>query len=104
MAGCIQASLAVRLLGCIQMSQSVPNILIAPATHTGGMSTLAGVAAAEPVQVAAFGDSGPGASAGMPLRAIEVAVPARAAGRAAGLLRKVAFMRAQRPPDAPAQA
>jgi hypothetical protein len=56
------------------------------------LATLAAVAAAEPVQVAAFGDSGPGASAGMPLRAIEVAVPARAAGRAAGLQSMLAFV------------
>ena len=36
-AGRIQASLAVRLLGCIQMNHLVPNILIAPVTHTEGM-------------------------------------------------------------------
>ena len=35
MAGYMQASLAVGLFGCIQMNQLVPNILIAPATHTG---------------------------------------------------------------------
>ena len=35
MAGRMQVSLAVRLLGCIQTNQLVPNILIAPATHTG---------------------------------------------------------------------
>jgi hypothetical protein len=35
MVGRIQVSLAVRLLGCIQTGQIVPNILIAPATHTG---------------------------------------------------------------------
>jgi hypothetical protein len=35
MAGHMQVSLAVRLLGCIQTNQLVPNILIAPATHTG---------------------------------------------------------------------
>jgi hypothetical protein len=56
------------------------------------LATLAAVAAAEPVQVTAFGDSGPGASAGMPLRAIEAAVPARAAGGAAGLQSMLAFV------------
>jgi hypothetical protein len=35
MAGHIRVSLAVRLLGCIQTDQLVPNILIAPATRTG---------------------------------------------------------------------
>jgi hypothetical protein len=42
MAGRIQASLAVRLLGCIQINHLVPNILIAPATHTEGMRPKAG--------------------------------------------------------------
>jgi hypothetical protein len=35
MAGHMQVSLAVPLLGHIQTDQIVPNILIAPATHTG---------------------------------------------------------------------
>ena len=35
MIGRIRVSLAVRLLGCIQTNQLVPNILIALATHTG---------------------------------------------------------------------
>jgi hypothetical protein len=38
MAGYIQVSLAVRLLGWVQINQLVPNILIAPATHTGTRS------------------------------------------------------------------
>jgi hypothetical protein len=35
MAGRIRVSLAVRLLGWVQINQLIPNILIAPATHTG---------------------------------------------------------------------
>ncbi len=68
------------------------------------LAALSALAAAGPVQVTAFGDSGPGASAGMPLRATELAVPARAAGSAAGLRSMLAFVRAQRPPYLPAQA
>jgi hypothetical protein len=68
------------------------------------LTTLAALAAAEPVQVMAFGDSGPGASAGMPLRAVEVAVAAHAAGRATGLRSMLAFVQAQRAPYLPAWA
>jgi hypothetical protein len=38
MAGRIGESLAVQLLGWVQTNQLVPNILIAPATHTGTRS------------------------------------------------------------------
>jgi hypothetical protein len=48
MAGYMQASLAVRLLGCIQTNHLVPNILIAPATHTGGMRPETGSAEQPP--------------------------------------------------------
>jgi hypothetical protein len=82
---------------------------------------LAAVASAEPVRVAAFTDSGPGAAAGVPLRAVELTGPAQAhaasapgpgatAGNGSGTapgaaLRKVlAFARAQRPPYRPARA
>jgi hypothetical protein len=68
------------------------------------LATLAALAAAGPVQVMTFGDAGPGASAGMPLRAAELGVSARAGGRAAGLRSMLAFVRAQRVPYLPAQA
>jgi hypothetical protein len=67
------------------------------------LTMLAALAAAGPVQVTAFEDAGPGASAGMPLRAAEVAGAARVGGRAAGLRSMLAFVRAQRPPYLPAQ-
>ena len=55
-----------------------------------------------PVQVSAFGDSGPGASQAMPLRSAQITVPSRAdLGRLRGM---IAFVRAQRPPYLPAQA
>ncbi len=82
---------------------------------------LAAVVSVEPVRIAEFTDSGPGAAPGVPLRAVELSVPAQAgAGSAAGpgatpgngsgtaagaALRKVlAFARAQRPPYRPARA
>jgi hypothetical protein len=55
-----------------------------------------------PVQVSAFGDSGPGASQGMPLRSAQITVPSRAdRGRLQGM---ITFVRAQRPPFLPARA
>jgi hypothetical protein len=88
----------------ISVSAAARSELIAGQVDSRLLSTLAAVTAAEPVQVTAFGDSGPGASAGMPLRAVEVAGPARAADRAAGLRSMLAFVRAQRAPYLPAQA
>jgi hypothetical protein len=57
------------------------------------------MAAEWPVRVVAFGDAGPGAGPGVPLRAAEVqtALP--------GVLRRMlGFLRAQRPPFLPARA
>jgi len=68
------------------------------------LTMLATLAAAEPVRVTAFGDSGPRASAGMPLRAVEVAVSAQGAGRTAALWKMLTLALAQRPPYLPAQA
>jgi hypothetical protein len=71
------------------------------------LTTLAVLAATTPagtglVQVSAFGDSGPGASAGMPLRSAQITVPSPAGlGR---LRAMIAFVRAQRPPYLPARA
>jgi hypothetical protein len=71
------------------------------------LTTLAALAATSPahtgsVQVSAFGDAGPGASQGMPLRSAQITGPFRAdLGRLRGM---VAFVRAQRPPYLPARA
>jgi hypothetical protein len=54
--------------------------------------TLAAMAAAEPVQIQAFGGGGPGASPGTPLLTAEIAAPAATAQA------MLAFVRAQRPP------
>lgn len=84
----------------ISVSAAARRELIAGQVDSRLLMTLAAVASAEPVQVTAFGDAGPGASAGMPLRAIEVTVTARATG----LRNMLAFVRAQRPPYLPAHA
>jgi hypothetical protein len=59
--------------------------------------TLAALAAAEPVQIQAFGGGGPGASPGTPLRTAEIAAPTATAQA------MLAFVRAQRPPYLPAR-
>ena len=79
--------------------------------------TLAALAAAGPVRVTAFTDSGPGAGPGAPLRGVELALPPGAVagpardgsaggghGGGAAARSILAFMRAQRPPYRPARA
>jgi hypothetical protein len=56
------------------------------------LMTLAALTVSGPVQVLGFGDAGPRATRGMPLRAVQIAVPAAAAPNI------LAFLRAQRPP------
>jgi hypothetical protein len=65
------------------------------------LTTLAALAVGEPVQVTAFGDSGPGASAGVPLRSAVITVAGRA--NPAALADMLTFVRAQRPPYLPAR-
>lgn len=60
--------------------------------------TLAALASSRPVSVAAFGDSGPGASSGTPLRSVQLTAPRQQAQA------MLAFVRAQRPPYLPARA
>ena len=67
------------------------------------LTTLAAMAAQRPLAIVGFADSGPGASAGIPLRSAEIAAPGTAAGQAgpgnASFLRSaLAFLRVQRPP------
>jgi hypothetical protein len=59
--------------------------------------TLAALAAEHPVSILSFGDRGPGASSGVPLRAAEVAGPAGPDG-ASYLSSSLAFLRAQHAP------
>jgi hypothetical protein len=65
------------------------------------LATLAALAGQEPVQVAAFGDSGPGASAGVPLRSAVITVAGRDDPDAVADM--LTFVRAQRPPYLPAR-
>jgi len=66
------------------------------------LTTLAALAATGPVQVTAFGDSGPGAGYGMPLRSAEITAPFHS--DLARLRQMITFLRAQRPPYLPARA
>ncbi len=62
--------------------------------------TLATMAAQNPVRVAAFGDAGPGASPGVPLRSVDLSAMGGApwTGRSAYVRSALALLRAQRPP------
>ena len=65
------------------------------------LATLAALAAEEPVLVGAFGDPGPGASAGVPLRSAVITAVGREDPAALADMR--IFVRAQRPPYLPAR-
>jgi hypothetical protein len=80
----------------IRVSAAARSELQAGQVDSRLLTTLAALAAEKPLQVGAFGDSGPGASAGVPLRSAVITVAGRADPAAvAGLL---TFVRAQRPP------
>jgi hypothetical protein len=66
------------------------------------LATLATLAALHPLDIISFGGSGPGASAGVPLRSAEIAAAAPLGRRPASLASLLAFFRAQRPPYLPA--
>jgi hypothetical protein len=88
----------------VSVSAAARSELITGQVDSRLLTTLATLAAAEAVRVSAFGDSGPGASAGMPLRAVEVAVSAGGNGQTAALWHMLSLVLAQRPPYLPAQA
>jgi hypothetical protein len=93
----------------IGVSADARSELSAGLVDTRLLMTIASLAAAGSVRIVAFSDSGPGASAGMPLRAAEVAVPTPAADAGAldagaALRSMLAFVRAQQPPYRPARA
>ncbi len=89
-----------QLLGNSQISASAA----ARAALLGGqpdarlLAALAAMAAAGPVRIESFGDSGPGAAPGTPLRAAELTAPGAPAAAATRLADMLAFVRAQRSP------
>jgi hypothetical protein len=89
----------------IQVSATARRQLLAGHVDSRLETTIADVAAQHPVHIMAFADSGPGASAGQPLRSADLARPGRAAAsRAAAFIRSLlAFLRSQRAPYRPAQ-
>jgi hypothetical protein len=67
------------------------------------LATLATLGTLHPLDIISFGGSGPGASAGVPLRSAEIAAAAPPGRRhPASLASLLAFFRAQRPPYLPA--
>ncbi|HEV2377812.1 MAG TPA: hypothetical protein VGS19_37325, partial [Streptosporangiaceae bacterium] len=87
----------------ISFSAAARRVLVGGQVDPRLLTMLAAMASTRPVQVLWFGDSGPDASQGTPLRAAGVRVPGGAGGSAT--LRDVlAFAQAQRPPYLPARA
>jgi hypothetical protein len=85
----------------LQVSAAARRELQAGQVDSRLLATLAALAAQEPVQVAAFADSGPGASAGVPLRSVVITVAGRDDPDAVADM--LSFVRAQRPPYLPAR-
>ena len=103
--GALAADLRARRAAGAQLLAN-PRIVLPPAARTelatGEVDArlliiLAAMAVNGPVHVLAFGDLGPGASMGTPLRSVQIV----AAGASAPTM--LAFVRAQRPPYLPAQ-
>jgi len=65
--------------------------------------TIAGMASVHPVYIVAFGDSGPGAGPGSPLRSVDLSQGASRGESPANVRSLVAFLRAQNAPYHPAR-
>jgi hypothetical protein len=85
----------------IQVSAAARKELQAGQVDSRLLATLAALAGQEPVQVAEFADSGPGASAGVPLRSAVITVAGR--DDPAAVADMLTFVRSQRPPYLPAR-
>ena len=70
------------------------------------LTMLAGLAAIHPLSVVAFGDSGPGATPGVPLRSVELATTSQTVNgdRALSVQGMLALVNLQQPPFRPARA
>jgi hypothetical protein len=84
----------LQLLASPRVTAAAParSELVAGQVDARLLITLAALAATEPVDIVAFGDAGPGASPGTPLRTAELVAPPATAQD------MLAFVRAQRPP------
>jgi tetratricopeptide (TPR) repeat protein len=87
------------LIGNSQLSIAAParQALAGGQVDSRLLTTIAALAQGRRLRIVGFGDSGPGADGGAPLRSAEVAVTGPGAGTAA-LGPLLAFLRAQRPP------
>jgi hypothetical protein len=89
------------------MSPVARRQLLAGQVDSRLLTTLAALALAtiHPLSVVAFGDSGPGAAPGVPLRSLELATPSKtAAGRPLTVRGMLALVNRQHPPYHPARA
>ena len=68
------------------------------------LTMLAALAAQQPLQIVAFGDPSPGASAAIPLRSVEIAPAPAGGGTAARLRTMLSFLREQQVPYLPMEA
>jgi hypothetical protein len=89
----------------IRVSATARRQLLAGQVDSRLETTIVDVAAQHRIHIMAFADSGPGASAGQPLRSADLGRPGRAAapGAAAFIRSLLAFLRAQRSLNRPAQ-
>jgi hypothetical protein len=85
----------------LQVSAAARSELQAGQVDSRLLTTLAGLTEGESFRVDAFGDPGPGASAGVPLRSAVITVTGRA--DPAALRDMLTFVHAQRPPYLPAR-
>jgi hypothetical protein len=87
----------------IRAAHAARRELLAGKVDSRLLITLAALAVSYPVNVVAFGDSAPGASAGVPLREVEVSGPGNPARQSAELQRIRTFVLAQHGVFLPAQ-
>ncbi len=88
----------------ITLTASAARQLAAGQVDSRLLSTLAPMATAHPIVVMGFGDSGPGAGPGVPLRSVDLGATRGApwTGNSAYVQSVLAFLRAQLPPYRPA--
>jgi hypothetical protein len=101
-------SAGTQLLGSprIRLSAAARMQILAGHVDTRLMATIVTISGPARISVLAFGDPGPGAGAGCPLRSAELAPTGKTdrAGRSASVREMIRFLNQQRPPFAPAWA
>lgn len=88
------------------MSDAARRQILAGHVDTRLMATIVTISGPARISVLAFGDPGPGAGAGSPLRSAELTPTGKTgpAGRSASVQEMIKFLNQQKPPFAPAWA